>query len=225
LEEEPNANHYYDTEVKLPPVIEQLINPKKEEEEPLQVVKSIMEDKSSRLGTLRLRITELVVWFLELGYQKLDTALKETGIIGICLDLFFLFPNCSVFHALVTHMVKNIMEGSSNTLKSHILVDCNLIGNMLNHQKDHDSAFVGHFLLLANAIEACSKKVPYVSKWLSSKKEWGLFISGKVKDLKQSQVQPFLPPTRPTGGTGLDWSHFGSGPLPQAVINIDNNIS
>lgn len=68
-----------------------------------------------------------------LNYKCVDEALQASGVIAICVDLFFLLQDNNIIHCSVEELLKHLLvrelhnPENGGKLTEHILSECNLV--------------------------------------------------------------------------------------------------
>ncbi|PHU14289.1 hypothetical protein BC332_15494 [Capsicum chinense] len=87
------------------------------------------------LGKHRLKIVEFISVLLKAGNEAGEKELISSGIIGRVLDLFFEYPYNNALHHHVESIIYSCMESKNNIVVDHLFEECDLIGKILQTDK------------------------------------------------------------------------------------------
>ena len=119
------------------------------------------------LGSLRLKLVELLSAMLRLGNSAAESSIVEAHAAQKALSLLLRFPFNNLLHTQVTSMVLHALDSGTPTLVEHLFEGCNLLGwiSEAPHQvqptpRDGDkhaaqrkairAGYLGHLVLLGN---------------------------------------------------------------------------
>ena len=119
------------------------------------------------LGSLRLKLVELLSAMLRLGNSAAESSIIEARAAQQALSLLLWFPFNNLLHTQVTSMVLHALDSGTPTLVEHLFEGCNLLGwiSEAPHQvqptpRDGDehaaqrkpirAGYLGHLVLLGN---------------------------------------------------------------------------
>ncbi|XP_041993908.1 serine/threonine-protein phosphatase 6 regulatory subunit 3-like isoform X1 [Salvia splendens] len=87
------------------------------------------------LGKHRLKIVEFLAVLLKTGSGVAEKELVVSGTIQRVIDLFFEYPYNNALHHHVESIIYSCLENKNDVIVDHLLVDCNLVGKILNIEK------------------------------------------------------------------------------------------
>ncbi|KAI3461427.1 hypothetical protein Pfo_018090 [Paulownia fortunei] len=87
------------------------------------------------LGKHRLKIVEFLAVLLKTGNEAAEKELVSSGTIQRVLDLFFEYPYNNALHHHVESIIYSCLESKNNAIVDHLLLDCNLVGKILQTEK------------------------------------------------------------------------------------------
>ncbi|KAA8544056.1 hypothetical protein F0562_021767 [Nyssa sinensis] len=87
------------------------------------------------LGKHRLKIVEFIAVLLKTGNEVAEKELVCSGTIKRVFDLFFEYPYNNALHHHVESIIFSCLEGKNNTIVDHLLQECDLIGKILQADK------------------------------------------------------------------------------------------
>uniref|UniRef100_A0A5B7A8X9 Putative serine/threonine-protein phosphatase 6 regulatory subunit 3 isoform X3 n=2 Tax=Davidia involucrata TaxID=16924 RepID=A0A5B7A8X9_DAVIN len=87
------------------------------------------------LGKHRLKIVEFIAVLLKTGNEIAEKELVSSGTIKRVLDLFFEYPYNNSLHHHVESIIFSCLESKNNTIVDHLLQECDLIGKILQADK------------------------------------------------------------------------------------------
>ncbi|CDY12058.1 BnaC03g59740D [Brassica napus] len=88
------------------------------------------------LGKHRLKIVEFISVLLTVGSEAAEKEIIRLGVVKRVLDLFFEYPYNNFVHHHVENVILSCLESKNSQLLDHLLNECNLIGSMLEAEKD-----------------------------------------------------------------------------------------
>lgn len=88
------------------------------------------------LGKHRLKIVEFISVLLTVGSEAAEKELIHLGALQRILDLFFEYPYNNFLHHHVENIVVSCFESKNAPLTEHLLRDCNLLGKILEAEKN-----------------------------------------------------------------------------------------
>ncbi|KAL2557467.1 SIT4 phosphatase-associated family protein [Forsythia ovata] len=88
------------------------------------------------LGKHRLKIVEFLAVLLKTGNEVAEKELVSSGTIQRVLHLFFEYPYNNALHHHVESIIYSCLESKNNAIVDHILQECNLIGKILQTDKN-----------------------------------------------------------------------------------------
>ncbi|XAR59748.1 hypothetical protein NMG60_11015703 [Bertholletia excelsa] len=88
------------------------------------------------LGKHRLKIVEFLSVLLKTGNEVTEKELICSGTIKRILELFFEYPYNNLLHHHVESIILSCLESKNNTVIDHLLQDCNLIGKILQTDRN-----------------------------------------------------------------------------------------
>ena len=119
------------------------------------------------LGSLRLKLVELLSAMLRLGNSAAESSIIEAHAAQKALSLLLRFPFNNLLHTQVTSMILHALDSGTPTLVEHLFEGCNLLGwiSEAPHQvqptprngdehvaqrKPIRAGYLGHLVLLGN---------------------------------------------------------------------------
>nr|DAD37226.1 TPA_asm: hypothetical protein HUJ06_007867 [Nelumbo nucifera] len=88
------------------------------------------------LGKHRLKIVEFISVLLTIGSEAAEKELIRLGAIQRILDLFFEYPFNNFLHHHVENIIISCLESKKPPLIEHLLQNCNLVGKILEAEKN-----------------------------------------------------------------------------------------
>ncbi|WCJ24282.1 Serine/threonine-protein phosphatase 6 regulatory subunit [Euphorbia peplus] len=88
------------------------------------------------LGKHRLKIVEFISVLLSVGSEAAEKELIRLGAVQRILDLFFEYPYNNFLHHHVENILFSCLESKNATLIEHLLSECNLVGKILEAEKN-----------------------------------------------------------------------------------------
>ncbi|XP_047325671.1 serine/threonine-protein phosphatase 6 regulatory subunit 3 [Impatiens glandulifera] len=88
------------------------------------------------LGKHRLKIVEFISVLVAVGNESAEGELIRLGALKQILELFFKYPYNNFLHHHVEHIVVSCLESKNTTFTDHLLNECNLIGKILDAEKN-----------------------------------------------------------------------------------------
>ncbi|KAH6810130.1 SIT4 phosphatase-associated family protein [Perilla frutescens var. frutescens] len=143
------------------------------------------------LGKHRLKIVEFLAVLLKTGNEAAEKELIISGTIQRVLDLFFEYPYNNALHHHVESIIYSCLESKNDAIVDHLLVDCNLVGKILNMEKSptlsgtHNqptspasgrqptrAGYFGHLTRISNKLIQLGSGDNRVLKHLQENNEW-----------------------------------------------------
>ncbi|GMH01415.1 hypothetical protein Nepgr_003254 [Nepenthes gracilis] len=143
------------------------------------------------LGKHRLKIVEFISVLLSIGSDAAEKELIRLGAVQQTLDLFFLYPYNNFLHHHVENIVVSCLESKSVPLVEHILHDCDLIGKILEAEKNftlasdaekptvavdgrlpHRIGNIGHLTRISNKLVHMGNTNGEIQALLQENREW-----------------------------------------------------
>uniref|UniRef100_A0A803Q2V7 SIT4 phosphatase-associated family protein n=1 Tax=Cannabis sativa TaxID=3483 RepID=A0A803Q2V7_CANSA len=143
------------------------------------------------LGKHRLKIVEFISVLLAVGSEAAEKELIRLGALQRISDLFFEYPYNNFLHHHVENIINSCLESKNAPLVEHILRDCNLVGKILEAEKNTtltaDSnkptvpaegrslpriGNIGHITRLSNKINQLGNTNSDVQALLQANSEW-----------------------------------------------------
>ncbi|KAH9796127.1 SIT4 phosphatase-associated family protein [Citrus sinensis] len=88
------------------------------------------------LGKHRLKIVEFISVLLTVGSEAAEKELIRHGAVRRILDLFFEYPYNNFLHHHVENIILSCLECKNAPLIEHLLHECNLVGKILEAEKN-----------------------------------------------------------------------------------------
>ncbi|XP_073008817.1 uncharacterized protein [Typha latifolia] len=143
------------------------------------------------LGKHRLKIVEFISVLLAIGSEAAEKELIRQGAIECVVHLFFEYPFNNFLHHHVDNIIASCLESKRALLIEHVLDDCNIIGKILEAEKQStlptDSSKptvpsqgrappkignVGHMTRIANKLIQLANSSPIIQTHLQENIEW-----------------------------------------------------
>ncbi|XWS16660.1 hypothetical protein CRYUN_Cryun34aG0110100 [Craigia yunnanensis] len=88
------------------------------------------------LGKHRLKIVEFISVLLTVGSEAAEKELIRLGAVQRILNLFFEYPYNNFLHHHVENIILSCLESKNVPLVEHLLRECNLLGKILEAEKN-----------------------------------------------------------------------------------------
>ncbi|KAF8037112.1 hypothetical protein BT93_B0126 [Corymbia citriodora subsp. variegata] len=88
------------------------------------------------LGKHRLKIVEFIAVLLTVGSEAAEKELIRLGVVQRILVLFFEYPYNNFLHHHAENIILSCLENKDQSLVEHVLQGCNLIGRILEAEKN-----------------------------------------------------------------------------------------
>ncbi|GMP71703.1 hypothetical protein CsSME_00030006 [Camellia sinensis var. sinensis] len=88
------------------------------------------------LGKHRLKIIEFISVLATVSSEAVEKELICLGAVKCILDLFFEYPFNNFLHHHVEHIIMSCLESKNSSFIEHLLHDCNLVGRILEAEKN-----------------------------------------------------------------------------------------
>ncbi|KAG2304002.1 hypothetical protein Bca52824_032653 [Brassica carinata] len=88
------------------------------------------------LGKNRLKIVEFISVLLSVGCEAAEKEVIRLGVVKRVLDLFFEYPYNNFLHHHVENVILSCLESKNSQLLDHLLSECNLVGSILEAEKN-----------------------------------------------------------------------------------------
>ncbi|EOY25480.1 SIT4 phosphatase-associated family protein isoform 1 [Theobroma cacao] len=88
------------------------------------------------LGKHRLKIVEFISVLLTVGSEAAEKELMRLGAVQRILNLFFEYPYNNFLHHHVENIILSCLESKNVPLVEHLLRECNLVGKILEAEKN-----------------------------------------------------------------------------------------
>ncbi|KAL0284072.1 UNVERIFIED_CONTAM: Serine/threonine-protein phosphatase 6 regulatory subunit [Sesamum angustifolium] len=143
------------------------------------------------LGKHRLKIVEFLAVLLKTSNEAAEQELVSSGTIQRVLDLFFEYPYNNALHHHVESILYSCLESKNNTIVSHLLKDCSLVGKILETEKSPTHAgllnqptipdsrrqapragYFGHLTRIANKLIQLGNSDSRIQRHLQENNEW-----------------------------------------------------
>ncbi|KAL8496636.1 hypothetical protein ACS0TY_020358 [Phlomoides rotata] len=148
-----------------------------------KVLPATYGDLRPPLGKHRLKIVEFLAVLLKTGNGVAEKGLVGSGTIHRVLDLFFEYPYNNALHHHVESIIYSCLEAKNNATVDHLFTDCNLIGKILQAEKN--PALCGELNLpTLPASGRCAPRAGYFGHLTR--------ISNKLVQLGNSDIQKHL---------------------------------
>ncbi|KAL8511910.1 hypothetical protein ACS0TY_018376 [Phlomoides rotata] len=143
------------------------------------------------LGKHRLKIIEFISVLVAVSSEVAEKELIRLGAVKRILDLFFEYPYNNFLHHHVEHIVISCLGSKNRQLVEHILCECNLVGKILEAEKNFTLAVdaskptvpaegrspprigsIGHLTRIANKLVQLGNSNTEIQKLLQENSDW-----------------------------------------------------
>ncbi|KAG5599042.1 hypothetical protein H5410_030412 [Solanum commersonii] len=143
------------------------------------------------LGKHRLKIVEFISVLLRAGNEAAEKELISSGAIERVLDLFFEYPYNNALHHHVESIIISCMENKNKIIVDHLFEECDLIGKILQTDKqstissdEKQPTFansgkraprvgnIGHITRISNKLVQLGKNDNYIQAHIETNMEW-----------------------------------------------------
>ncbi|KAK4858192.1 hypothetical protein QYF36_012552 [Acer negundo] len=143
------------------------------------------------LGKHRLKIVEFISVLLTVGSEAAEKELIQLGAVKRILDLFFEYPYNNFLHHHVEDIIFSCFESKNVPLIEHILRECNLVGKILEAEKNITLAAdpskptvpaegrtaprignIGHLTRMSNKLVHLGNNSSEIQAYLQENSEW-----------------------------------------------------
>lgn len=142
------------------------------------------------LGKHRLKIVEFISVLLTVGSEAAEKELIRLGAVRRILDLFFEYPYNNFLHHHVENIILSCLECKNAPLIEHLLHECNLVGKILEAEKNftlEDSnkptvpaegrsppriGNIGHLTRISNKLVQLGNNNSEIHAYLQENSEW-----------------------------------------------------
>ncbi|GAV67258.1 SAPS domain-containing protein [Cephalotus follicularis] len=143
------------------------------------------------LGKHRLKIVEFISVLLTVGNEAAEKELIQFGAVQRILDLFFEYPYNNFLHHHVESIILSCLESTNATLIEHLLCECNLVGKILEAEKNFTLAAdptkptvpaegrspprignIGHLTHISNKLVQLGTNNSEIQAYLQEHSEW-----------------------------------------------------
>ncbi|KAL8525435.1 hypothetical protein ACS0TY_014882 [Phlomoides rotata] len=143
------------------------------------------------LGKHRLKIMEFLAVLLKTGNEAAEKELVSSGTIQRVLDLFFEYPYNNALHHHVESIIYSCLDSKNNAIVDHLLIDCNLVGKILQMEKSPTlsatinqptlpapgrqaprAGYFGHLTRISNKLIQLGNSDNHIRTHLQNNNEW-----------------------------------------------------
>ncbi|XP_059666154.1 uncharacterized protein LOC132311971 isoform X2 [Cornus florida] len=143
------------------------------------------------LGKHRLKVIEFISVLVTVSSEAAERKLIQLGALKCILDLFFAYPYNNFLHHHVEHIIVSCLERKNVQLIEHLLHDCNLVGKILEAEKNFTLAAnpnkptvpaegrssprtgnIGHIARISNKLIQLGNNNRDIQAHLQDKTEW-----------------------------------------------------
>lgn len=143
------------------------------------------------LGKHRLKIVEFISVLLTVGSEAAEKALIRLGAVQRILDLLFEYPYNNFVHHHIENIIVSCLESKNAPLVEHLLRDCNLVGKILEAEKNFTLAAdsnkptvpvegrspprignIGHLTRISNKLVQLANTNSEIHAFLQENNEW-----------------------------------------------------
>ncbi|KAI3455938.1 hypothetical protein Pfo_012601 [Paulownia fortunei] len=143
------------------------------------------------LGKHRLKIIEFISVLVAVSSEVAEKELIRLGAVKRIFELFFEYPYNNFLHYHVEHIVTSCLESKNPQFVEHLLHDCNLIGRILEAEKNFTLAVdtskptipaegrspprignIGHLTRIANKLVQLGNSNSDIQTFLQENSDW-----------------------------------------------------
>ncbi|XP_057454969.1 uncharacterized protein LOC130746374 isoform X2 [Lotus japonicus] len=143
------------------------------------------------LGKHRLKIVEFIAVLLKTGNEAAEKEMVDSGTIQRVINLFFEYPYNNSLHHHVESIILSCLESKTDAIVNHLLRDCDLIGRILQADKqsslspDRDlptvpaagkkaprAGNIGHITRISNKLVHLAYNRSHILTCLQENNEW-----------------------------------------------------
>ncbi|PSR98720.1 Serine/threonine-protein phosphatase 6 regulatory subunit like [Actinidia chinensis var. chinensis] len=143
------------------------------------------------LGKHRLKIIEFISVLVTVSSEAVEKELIHLGAVKRILDLFFEYPYNNFLHHHVEQIIMSCLESKNSSFIEHLLGDCNLVGKILEAEKNFTLAAeqnkptvpvegklpprignIGHMTRISNKLVQMGKNNSDIQTYLQENSEW-----------------------------------------------------
>ncbi|KAL3833706.1 hypothetical protein ACJIZ3_008442 [Penstemon smallii] len=143
------------------------------------------------LGKHRLKVVEFISVLVAVNSEVAEKELIRLGAVKRILELFFEYPYNNFLHHHVEHIVTSCLESKNSEFVEHLLRDCNLIGKILEAEKNFSLAIdkskptvpsegrspprignIGHLTHIANKLVQLGNSNSEIQTFLQENSDW-----------------------------------------------------
>ncbi|KAK6150137.1 hypothetical protein DH2020_017662 [Rehmannia glutinosa] len=143
------------------------------------------------LGKHRLKIIEFISVLVAVSSEVAEKELICLGAVKRIIELFFEYPYNNFLHYHVEHIVTSCLESKNPQFVEHLLHDCNLIGRILEAEKNFTLAYdkskptipaegrsaprignIGHLTRIANKLVQLGNSDSEIQTFLQGNSDW-----------------------------------------------------
>eukprot|EP01119_Soliformovum_irregulare_P020923 TRINITY_DN684_c0_g1_i1.p1 TRINITY_DN684_c0_g1~~TRINITY_DN684_c0_g1_i1.p1 ORF type:complete len:531 (-),score=148.79 TRINITY_DN684_c0_g1_i1:183-1775(-) len=159
------------------------------------------------LGFHRLKIVEFFAVVARTNKKCIDDELMKLGVIAACLDLFFAHQWNNFLHTIVEQMIVNILEGTNQELKLHLLKDAKLIEHICvasegNEQESNKPrgvrrGYMGHITSISVNLISAAAGNEVIDTYLSEHEGWNAYVKGALASTREREnkiIGGYMPP-------------------------------
>jgi serine/threonine-protein phosphatase 6 regulatory subunit 3 len=141
------------------------------------------------LGLTRLKIIEFLVQLFRVNSPQVESELIRNNILGVILDLCFLYEYNNLLHNLFLTLMTFILGGESSDIKKALFVDYKICDRIITLFADNKvqmektrmgKGFMGHLTITANTIESVSKSHTLIESFVKDNTAWHEFVSKEL---------------------------------------------
>ncbi|KAL6992191.1 hypothetical protein U1Q18_010298 [Sarracenia purpurea var. burkii] len=143
------------------------------------------------LGKHRLKIIEFISVLVTVSSAAVEKELIRLGAVKHILNLFFEYPYNNFLHHHVEHIIMSCLESNTVSFIEHLLHDCNLVGRILEAEKNFTLAAdqnkptvpaegkvpprignIGHLTRISNKLVQLGNNNSNIQAYLQENNEW-----------------------------------------------------
>lgn len=143
------------------------------------------------LGKHRLKIVEFISVLMTVSSEAAEKELIHLGALKRILELFFEYPYNNFIHHHIEQIIVSCLESKNALLVEHVLQECNLVGKILDAEKNSAAAYdpnmptvpaegrtpprignIGHMTRIANKLIQLGNNNSDIQAYLQDNSEW-----------------------------------------------------
>ncbi|KAL3157863.1 hypothetical protein ABBQ32_012277 [Trebouxia sp. C0010 RCD-2024] len=156
------------------------------------------------LGSLRLKLVELLSAMLRLGNSAAESSIIAAEAPQKALSLLLRFPFNNLLHTQVTSLVLHALDSGTPTLVEHLFEGCDLLGWIsqapqqvqptpregdahIAQRQPIRAGYLGHLVLLGNSLVEASSRRQDIQTALQASPQWEQYANGPLAEANTRQ--------------------------------------